>query len=98
MADVHRRLVKAEFLCGMERSVFVGEAAQIIGDVDCVHPFREGDGRTQLQYLKQLAAQASHSLDLTKIDATGWLDASRQAHRARYALMARLIDYALHLS
>jgi cell filamentation protein len=50
--------------------------------VNYVHPFREGNGRSQLQYLKLLAAQAGHSLNLTKIDAAGWLEASREAHRA----------------
>ena len=63
-----------------------------------VHPFREGNGRTQLQYLKVLAAQAGHFLNLTKIDAEGWLEASREAHRARYALMAQVIAEALRLS
>jgi cell filamentation protein len=98
MADIHRRLVKAGFLHGLERSVFAAEAARIIGDVNYVHPFREGNGRTQLQYLKLLAARAGHSLDLTKIAPAGWLDASREAHRARYAPMARVVDDALRRS
>lgn len=98
MADVHRRLVKANFLRGMERAVFATEAAQIIGDVNYVHPFREGNGRTQLHYLKLLAEQAGHGLDLTKMDAAGWLEGSREAHRARYDRMAGVIDDALRLS
>ena len=98
MADIHRRLVKAGFLRGQERSAFAAEAAQIIGDVNYVHPFREGNGRTQLQYLKLLAAQAGHSLVLTNIDPSGWLEASREAHRARYARMAEIINDALSRS
>ena len=95
MSNVHRRLAKADFLRGMERPIFAAEAAQIIGDVNYVHPFREGNGRTQLQYLKLLAAHAGHPLDLTKIDATGWLKASREAHLASYTLMAEVIENAL---
>lgn len=98
MADVHGRLVKAGFLRKVQRPAFAAGAARIIGDVNYVHPFREGNGRTQLQYLKLLATQAGHSLDLTKIDATRWLDASKEAHLARYDLMARIIDDALRLS
>ncbi|MGV3549964.1 Fic/DOC family protein [Rhizobium sp.] len=98
MADVHGRLVKSDFLRRRDRSAFASEAARIIGDVNYVHPFREGNGRTQLQYLKQLAAQAGHPLDLTKIDASGWLQASKEAHLARYDLMARIIDDALRLT
>jgi cell filamentation protein len=98
MADVHRRIVKSDFLRDLQRSVFVAEAARIIGDVNYVHPFREGNGRTQLQYLKQLSERAGHPLDLTKIDAAGWLEASKEAHRARYDLMGRLINDALRLT
>ncbi len=38
-----------------------------MGDVNYVHPFREGNGRTQMIYLKQLASQAGHAIDLTLI-------------------------------
>lgn len=95
MADVHRRLAKADFLRGMARPDFAAAAAPIIGDVNYVHPFREGNGRTQLQYLKQLAVQAGHSLDLTKIDPAGWIDASKEAQRARYDLMVEVVKNAV---
>ena len=95
MADVHRRLIEAEFLGGLNRSAFAARVGKIIGDVNYVHPFREGNGRTQLQYLKLLAARAGHSLDLAKIDAAGWLAASKDAHLARYDLMARVVHDAL---
>jgi len=98
MADVHRRIVKSNFLRGLQRPEFAAEAGRIIGDVNYVHPFREGNGRTQLQYLKQLAERAGHPFDLTKIDAAGWLEASKEAHRARYNLMGQVIDDALRLS
>ncbi|CAN7465363.1 Fic/DOC family protein [Neorhizobium sp. LjRoot104] len=98
MADVHRRIVKSNLLRGLERPVFAAEAARIIGDVNYVHPFREGNGRTQLQYLKQLSEQAGHPLDLTKIDAAGWLEASKEAHRARYDVMEQVINDALRLT
>ena len=95
MADVHRRLIEAEFLGGLNRSAFAARVGKIIGDVNYVHPFREGNGRTQLQYLKLLAARAGHSLDLAKIDAAGWLAASKDAHLARYDFMARVVHDAL---
>ena len=76
MADVHRRLARAEYLRGLSAVEFAGRAGEIIGDLNYVHPFRDGNGRTQLQYLKQLAAQAGHSLDLTRLDPGRWIAAS----------------------
>lgn len=95
MADVHRRLVASDFLRGLSPAEFSAGAANIIGDVNYVHPFREGNGRTQMYYLKQLAERAGHPIDLTRIDAAGWLAASKASHGGDYSFMARLIANAL---
>jgi len=63
----------------------------IIGDVNYVHPFREGNGRTQAQYLKQLAAQAGHNLDFARIDPVAWIEASKASHATDCTLMADII-------
>jgi cell filamentation protein len=87
MADVHRRLAEADFLRGLDNSTFAEAAAPILGDVNYIHPFREGNGRTQLQYFKLLARNAGHKADLTRLDPVRWLAASQAAHNANYALM-----------
>lgn len=95
MADVHRRIVKANFFEGSSLEGFAREAGQIMGDVNYVHPFREGNGRTQLFYLKQLSLVAGHPLDLRHIDADAWIKASRYAHEAEYLPMSDAIHAAL---
>jgi cell filamentation protein len=88
MADVHRRLETADFLRGMTPGAFADAVGPILGDVNYVHPFRDGNGRAQLQYLEQLAEQAGHPIDLTRIDPVGWLEASRLSHGGDYGPMA----------
>ena len=95
MHDVHRRLVESKFLKGLGPDEFARHAGVIIGDVNYIHPFREGNGRAQAQYLKQLAAQAGNDLDLRRIDPVLWIDASKLSHGADYALMARVIRQAI---
>jgi cell filamentation protein len=95
MADVHRRLVRSRFLSGLSRADFAKQAAVILGDVNFVHPFREGNGRTQLQYLKLLATQAGHRLDLSRVDTRRWIEASKISHASDYDLMATLIAEAI---
>jgi cell filamentation protein len=91
MADVHRRLVAAGFLTGLDVPQFAERAGEIIGDINYVHPFREGNGRTQAQYLRLLADRAGHPIDLTRLDRDAWMAASRSAHRGDYAGMAAQI-------
>jgi cell filamentation protein len=95
MHDVHRRLVQSKFLKGLSADDFAQQAGVIVGDVNYIHPFREGNGRTQAQYLKQLAAQAGHDLDLRLIDSALWIEASKSSHGADYELMGRVIRQAI---
>jgi cell filamentation protein len=95
MADVHRRLVQSRFLRGLSPEDFAAQAAVITGDINYIHPFREGNGRTQLQYLKQLATQAGQTLDLTRIEGPRWIEASIASHAADYGPMAEVLGNAL---
>ncbi|MBL8583788.1 MAG: Fic family protein [Rhizobiaceae bacterium] len=95
MADVHRRLVDKKFLRKLGPEEFAREAGPLIGDVNYVHPFREGNGRAQMVYLRQLAEQVGHALDLTRIDRDAWMAASREAHLGRYEAMGNCIAMAV---
>lgn len=95
MADVHSRLLQRNFLRGLDRKEFGRQAGHILGDVNYVHPFREGNGRTQLLYLEQLAELAGHRLDLTLIERRAWQAASREAHFGRYQAIGACIEGAI---
>jgi cell filamentation protein len=97
MNDVHRRMVEANFLKDMDVWTFAAKAAEILGDVNHVHPFREGNGRTQLQYLQLLGEQAGHTIDLTKFERETWIQASIEANRGSYGAMNDQIRQAIVL-
>lgn len=97
MADIHRRLVQSDFLRRLSAEAFAAKAGRIIGDVNYVHPFREGNGRTQLQYLSQLGARAGHEIDLALLarEPGRWIEASRAAHKTDYDPMSEVIGEAI---
>lgn len=95
MADVEKRLKDKNYLRNLPRGAFAREAAAIIGDVNYVHPFREGNGRVQMQYLKQLCEQAGHPIRLERIEPQAWMEASREAHQARHDKMKECIAVAI---
>ena len=97
--NIHDRLIERKFLVGWKRDAFAREAATIIGDLNYVHPFREGNGRTQLQYLKLLSRRAGLDIDLTRLKPDAWQKASRVAHVANYdpmrvAILGALADHS----
>jgi len=94
-SDIHHRLATQNFLTGLTHDAFCAEAAVIIGDVNHAHPFREGNGRTQLLYLQQLAASAGFSISFTKLGGPAWIEACAAAHLGRYEGLRRRLAGAV---
>ena len=63
-------------LRGLDAGRFAARAAEHICELNAIHPFREGNGRTMRAFLNVLAKQAGHEIDLTRIDAQAWNVAS----------------------
>ena len=98
MADIHSRILQANYFKGSSSADFAASAGKIMGDVNYVHPFREGNGRTQLIYLKQLSLAAGRRLDLRQIDPGTWIEASKRSHGADYTFLGVAILAALRRS
>ena len=95
MGDVQRRIVEWKYLRGLDADSFAAKAGEIIGDINHIHPFREGNGRTQLTYLLQLAVQADHVVDVRRIERARWYSASIAAHNGRFEEIAAVIRNAI---
>jgi cell filamentation protein len=63
------------FLRGIGTTDFSTEAAHFLAELNAIHAFREGNGRTQLAFLTLLAAQAGHPLDFERLDPEAFLAA-----------------------
>lgn len=75
MINVFADLKRRRYLRGLPREKFVIAAAGFIGTLNAIHPFREGNGRTQTTFLVLLAEQAGHPLDLDKLEPERFLAA-----------------------
>ncbi|MCP1386648.1 Fic family protein [Corynebacterium sp. TA-R-1] len=58
-----RRLAKKNLLQGLSRDEFVAELAEFWGEINVIHPFREGNTRTQAVFFTQLTHNAGHQLN-----------------------------------
>lgn len=50
--------------------------AYYLGEINAVHPFREGNGRTQRIFIEYLSRHNGYEIDFTKIDKDSMIDAS----------------------
>jgi cell filamentation protein len=54
-------------LVGLEATSFAERAGDLFGDLNAIHPFREGNGRTQQELIRQLAARAGHTISWANV-------------------------------
>jgi cell filamentation protein len=64
MDKLFGRLKEAKFLRGLSNEQFLADAAHFLADLNAIHPFREGNGRTQTTLLVLLATKAGKTVDL----------------------------------
>ena len=76
---IFARLKKQNFLIGLNRPRFISAIADLYERTNELHPFREGNGRTQRVFLSQLARHAGYTLDFGRVDPDDLMIATIQA-------------------
>jgi cell filamentation protein len=75
MRGLFSRLRDLDFLRGRGLEGFAEGAAGFLADLNAIHPFREGNGRTQLTFTTLLAAKAGHPFELSRLGPESFLQA-----------------------
>lgn len=66
---VHEQLSKENFLRGIkDLDKFCERLAHYSDEINYIHPFREGNGRSTREYLRVLALEVGYELNYAKID------------------------------
>ena len=91
-ADIHTKLKADNFLCGLEKADFINKLAYYMGEINALHPFREGNGRTQRLYFKQLCSKAGYNLEFNKTRKETLVKADIGAFNRDYSLLIKILD------
>jgi cell filamentation protein len=83
-------------LKGLGVRPFVDRAAFYLGELNTLHPFREGNGRTQREFIRELALDAGYILDWSRVTQKQMYEASSVSHNlGRKSALAATILAAL---
>lgn len=94
--DLLDRLKRENLLAGCASARELAERlAFYLGEINSIHPFREGNGRTQRLFIEQLADRAGYQLDFAKITPDEMLKASIDSFNGDFSLMSDLLERAL---
>lgn len=77
----------------LPRDEFFDRLGDHINEINAIHPFREGNGRTMRHHAAQIAREAGHPIRIAAIDKEKWMEASRHGfltgdHRGMAAVLA----------
>lgn len=90
---IYQQLEKENFLKNItDKEEMANRLAYYLGEINMIHPFREGNGRTQRIYLEQLCLNNNRfEIDFTEITKDEMISASIQSANLNNKLLEKLI-------
>jgi cell filamentation protein len=90
-------LAKYNYFEGLNKSDLVKLAAESYGEINMLHPFREGNGRAQRILYEHMIVNAGFEIDWTDIQADEWLAANiDSALSCDYQRLEIIFDRCIH--
>lgn len=86
-------------LKNLPASPWAHRAAYFLGEINAIHPFREGNGRTQREFIRELALAGGHRLVWANHTQEEMIYASQLSFlRKDYAALERILQTSLNLN
>jgi cell filamentation protein, protein adenylyltransferase len=82
-------------LAGDDLARFASRCAYYLGEINAIHPFREGNGRTQREFIRELALKNGLTIDWTQVSQAEMIEASRHSLRVDNAALEQILRKAL---
>ena len=95
-APIFKQLADEKCLAGLGPSAFSERAAHYLGELNALHPFREGNGRAQREFVSQLAHANGYYIAWENVDRRDMLEASIDSFTGNTSKLATLIRDNLH--
>ena len=88
---IFTELKNEKYLKNLSVTDFGKRLAYYFGEINALHPFREGNGRTQREFIRQLAFQNNYYLSYFGITSEEMIAASKDALKLNHKKMEELI-------
>jgi cell filamentation protein len=83
------------YLRGRTEENFPESAAHFLAELNAIHPFREGNGRSQLTFLMLVAEQAKHPFNLERLEPERFLSAMISSFKGNEVPLAQELGLLL---
>ncbi len=91
-ADIFGKLRHQHYLKHMERTDFINDLSYYMGEVEALHPFRDGNGRAARLFFYELALNAGYEIEWYKVNPDRMLEADISAIDGDYQLLIDVLS------
>jgi len=89
---IFQALAKENRLLGLAKTTFSARAAYFMSEMNALHPFREGNGRTQREFISHLSLANGYYIAWEQVSASDSLLASMEAFQGKLAKLTAIIQ------
>lgn len=89
--ELFSELEKENYLQSCDTEKMADRLAYYLSEINALHPFREGNGRTQRLFIEILAERAGYEVDFSEVSAEEMVEASAKAFLRDYGKMNELM-------
>jgi cell filamentation protein len=80
LVSTFAKLAAENHLKGLDADALASRAAYYLGELNSIHPFRDGNGRVQREFIRQLAAEAGYRINWYRVSREQMYQASIESH------------------
>lgn len=93
------QLKSENYLRDLNKENVIQRLAYYLGELNVIHPFREGNGRVQRAFISELAERLGYELDFSNVSQQEMIDASILVYRkSDYSELAKIINKSITYS
>ncbi len=93
--EIFESLRKELFLEGLNQQKLARRLAYYFSEINALHPFREGNGRSQREFIRSLALKNGYVLNFSNISAEEMLKASQESFLCKYQAMEEIFEQCI---
>jgi cell filamentation protein len=95
-APIFNQLAAEKHLAGLSPTAFSERAGYFLGELNALHPFREGNGRAQREFISHLAHRNGYYIAWENVGRADMLQASIESFRGGISKLAAIIRDNIH--
>lgn len=89
--EIFTKLKYEKYLAGIDEETFIERLAYYFSEINALHPFREGNGRSQRKFIRLLALKNGYLIYFDRISEDEMISASQKSFLCDYSEMEELL-------